>query len=94
MGMLEYDIDYVRASCAFALVHLALRDESLRARAEGIVKKIADPNQDPLQAISALPLQVFSRQALDYLNGKTSEPEPVPVVEVIRTVMPVSIRQE
>jgi HEAT repeat protein len=90
MGMSEFDSDNSRASCAFALAHLALRDSSHRSRAEGIIRKIADPNQDPQQPLCGLALQVFSRQALDYLNGKTSEPEPVPTIEVIRTVKPVT----
>jgi len=53
---------------------------------------MADPNQDPMKPISGLGLQVFSRQALDYLAGRESQPEPVPVREVVRTVMPVNIR--
>jgi len=92
MGMSEYDADHVRAACAFAFVELAKRDAALKARAERIIGQMADPNQDPMKPISGLGLQVFSRQALDYLAGRESQPEPVPVREVVRTVMPVNIR--
>jgi hypothetical protein len=92
MGMSEFDADHVRAACAFAFVELAKRDAALKARAERIIAQMADPNQDPQKPLSGLSLQVFSRQALDYLAGRESQPEPVPVREVIRTVMPVNIR--
>ncbi len=92
MGMSEFDADHVRAACAFAFVELAKRDAALKARAERIIAQMADPNQDPQKPISGLALQVFSRQALDYLAGRESQAEPVPVREVVRTVMPVNIR--